>query len=95
MKEIVFFSIISILPSLVSSLSVYFIMKRKRKADAQGTELDNVEKAVSIWRELSQGLEEKLKDLQEQMDTLRVEQKKKCEECKYRKHYYARNQNQS
>ncbi len=83
----VFIALIYFIPPLISSVGVYFIMRRKRKAEAIGIELGNVEKAVSIWRELSSGLEEKVKDLELKIIDIQETQKKKCENCKYRKFY--------
>ncbi len=63
-------------------------MRRKNRADAQGSELDNVDKAVSIWRNLAQDLEKKIEELEGKIKALEDFQVKKCEGCKYRKSYH-------
>ncbi len=35
----------------------WFLARRKNNADAKSSELDNVEKAIKVWRELSEGME--------------------------------------
>ncbi len=47
MKEVVFTAIVGI----VTSLGGWFAARRKNLADVQTSELDNVEKAVKIYRE--------------------------------------------
>lgn len=53
------------------------------EAQARGTELDNVEKAVRVWRELSTELSERVKILEEKQTEL---EKKIClkVDCKLR-----------
>ena len=63
-------------------------MRRKNRADAQKTELECVEKAVTIWRNLATDLEKKIEELEEKVKALEEAQVKKCEACKYRKAYY-------
>jgi len=46
---------------------------RRAQAVARGSELDNTEKAVRIWRELAQGGEDQVKALREEVKTLRIE----------------------
>ena len=41
----------------------WFASRKKQQADIQASELDNVEKAISIWRELAQDLGKKVEDL--------------------------------
>ena len=59
MNEIITASI----PTAVTALITYFLTRRKylvdvkkAKAEAKGNEIDNVEKAVKIWRELTEDL---------------------------------------
>jgi hypothetical protein len=46
------------------------VSRKKAKEEAKTTELDNVEKAVKIWRDLSEDLSDKLKVLTEKCDHL-------------------------
>ena len=47
--------------------------KRKIKAEAQGSELENIEKAVAIWRQIASDLEGKFTALQTEVNQLRKE----------------------
>jgi peptidoglycan hydrolase CwlO-like protein len=62
-------------------------MRRKNRAEAQHSELDNIDKAISIWRSLAQDLEKKISQLESEIEFLKDGQVKKCENCKYRKYY--------
>ncbi len=42
--------------TLLTSLITYYLTRRKYLANVQGTEIDNVEKAVAIWRRMSEDL---------------------------------------
>lgn len=44
--------------------------RRKQKAEAESSELDNVEKAVAIWRQIASDLEGKFTALQTQVTEL-------------------------
>jgi peptidoglycan hydrolase CwlO-like protein len=77
----------SFLSALLSSATTYIFTRRKNRADAGNRELDNVDKAISIWRALAQDLEKKIEKLEQQMKEMEENNKKKCDSCKYRKHY--------
>lgn len=81
----------SILITIVSTLlgggigSVLTLRSQRKKADAEaeGTELDNVEKAISIWREMAETLKKELETQREKyaevnlhVDALRREVKR-------------------
>ncbi|MBV5336902.1 MAG: hypothetical protein J0653_02625 [Deltaproteobacteria bacterium] len=61
-------TIIGFLAPVISALAAYVFARRKNVADAQASELDNVDKAVTIWRKLAEQLEANLKC---EMDSLR------------------------
>ncbi len=71
MTDIIFLIISNVLTFLGSGGLFWFLtmryQRRKLKADAAGSELDNIQTAVSIWRELSQQLEVRIKDLEEKV----------------------------
>ncbi|KAF5060794.1 hypothetical protein SDC9_23461 [bioreactor metagenome] len=50
------------LPSAFTAIITWLLSRRKYKAETTTNELDNVEKAAKIWRELSEDLEKRLKD---------------------------------
>lgn len=56
-----------------ASLITWFFARRKTNADAKGAELDNVNKAVAIWREMAEALEKRL-------DEANIESQKSREE---------------
>lgn len=45
-----------IVTTLVAAFSGWFFGRRKQKAEAVSTELDAVEKAVAIWRQIAEDL---------------------------------------
>lgn len=47
--------------------------RRKQTAEAQGSELENIEKAVAIWRQIASDLEGKFTALQTEVNQLRKE----------------------
>jgi chromosome segregation ATPase len=51
-----------VIPSLLTGTTTWLFSRKKYKAETTGNELDNVEKAAKIWRELSEDLEKRLKD---------------------------------
>ncbi len=54
-------SITGLLTPIVTALAAWFFARRKNNAEAKTSELDNVEKAIKIWRTLSQDMELKFK----------------------------------
>jgi septal ring factor EnvC (AmiA/AmiB activator) len=53
---------------LASNVITWVMTRRKNRAEAKGSELDNVEKAAKIWRELTEGL---TKQFNQEIDELR------------------------
>lgn len=45
---------------ILTAIVAWFLARRKNSAEAQGTELDNIDKAATIWRNLSEQLESRL-----------------------------------
>ena len=62
--------------SFLSALAAWFFTRRKNNADAKKSELDNVEDAIAIWREMAQQLAVELKSLREENRILTQEVKK-------------------
>ena len=54
---------IAILTGAISGGFAYLFARRKNKAEAESNEIDNLSKAVTIWRELSENLEKKIDNL--------------------------------
>ena len=87
-------ALIGIFATVFSSSAVYLFTRRKYRSEVKFSELDNVDKAISIWRNLAQELKEEQKEMEKQIDMLRERIKeveegfiKKCESCKHRKFY--------
>jgi peptidoglycan hydrolase CwlO-like protein len=59
--------------SVITGLLTWMFTRRKVTAEAKGAELDNVEKAVAIWRELATDLNKKLETLSQKCDALTTE----------------------
>lgn len=79
--------VVAALSGLAVGLAPYLYSLRKERQLIRTDELDNVQKAVGIWRNLSQELEEKVKKLQERIEEIEATFKEKCDNCKYRKYY--------
>ena len=86
MNELLY-ALIALVSTLLSSSGVYIFMRRKYKAEARMSELDTVDKAISIWRNLAQDLEKKVDDLEQKIREMEEAQMKKCETCRYKKYY--------
>ncbi len=50
-------NVLLILSSVVTSIVTWLLTRRKINAEAESSELDNVAKAVKVWRELNEELE--------------------------------------
>jgi len=59
--------------STVSSAAAYLFARRKNKADAQLTEFDLVQEAITIWREQAESLKEQIEQLRAENKALRCE----------------------
>lgn len=59
------------LSAAIGAALMFLINKRKELATTRNSELDNVEKAVSIWRNMTVDLEERIKLLQGEISELR------------------------
>lgn len=80
MTEYLNFLFISLVPATIT----WLLARRKNNADAKSSELDNVEKAITVWRKLSEGMEKRFtheieelrkenSDLQQQVATVMKE----------------------
>ena len=67
---------------LITALTTYFVTMKRTKAEirgieaeASGSELDSVEKAIEIWRKLAEEMTDKMteqrNEMEKQMDILR------------------------
>ena len=59
------------LASAGASFVTWVFTRRKQTAEAEGSELDNVEKAVAIWRQTAEDLHKEINELRQQITDLR------------------------
>ena len=52
--------LVATIPTVLVSLITFLLTRKKYRVDVDSTELDNVEKATRIWRELSEELNKRL-----------------------------------
>lgn len=52
--------IFAILSTIIGSTVTWFFARRKNTAEAQGNEIDNVEKALRVYRDMLSDLEKKV-----------------------------------
>lgn len=57
----------------------WFFARKRNKAEAEAVELDNVEKAVAIWRTLATDLKAEIATLKAEVEQLRQQQA--CPDC--------------
>jgi hypothetical protein len=66
--------IIKILGSLGGGgLIGWFFTRKKTNAEAKGSELENVEHAITIWRETAEKLSARVDELSKEIDELRAD----------------------
>lgn len=59
------------LASAGASFVTWIFTRRKQTAEAEGSELDNVEKAVAIWRQTAEDLHKEINELRLQITDLK------------------------
>lgn len=65
--------------TVISAWATWYFTRRKFKAEAQGSELQNVDKAIGIWKRMAKDLEEQVGNMKKEIDTLREELQEKNE----------------
>lgn len=67
--------IINALTGVTTAAITWYAARRKNKAETYISELDAVERAVKVWRELGEGMQKKYEALHEEIEMLRSEVK--------------------
>ena len=67
--------IINALTGITTATITWYAARRKNKAETYVSELDAVERAVKVWRELGEGMQKKYEALHEEIEMLRGEVK--------------------
>ena len=65
--------IINALTGLTSATITWYAARRKNRAETYISELDAVERAVKVWRELGEGMQQKYETLHDEIEILRAE----------------------
>jgi len=65
--------IIALFSSIATGLGSWIFARKKNAAEAKSVELENVSKAVEIWREAAENLNAQLKIYTEQYEKMRQE----------------------
>jgi predicted RNase H-like nuclease (RuvC/YqgF family) len=71
-------------PSAITSIVAWFLARGKYQTEVQGSELDNVEKAIEIWRRMAEELKNEVVMLRREASELR--QKVESLETELKKH---------
>ena len=61
---------LGVMGGTIASFITWLVTRRKYKAEARHTELDNVEKAISIWKQLAEDLNVQLQKVQDKCEQL-------------------------
>lgn len=68
MEQLINALIIPLLTAFAGAFSGWFFGRRKQQAEAVASELETVEKAVAIWREIAQDLKKELAEQTEKIE---------------------------
>lgn len=60
----------TVIPPVIMAAVGYLVARKKNNAETSGSELDNVEKALAIYRSMVQDLSTKVKELEDQVERL-------------------------
>lgn len=56
--------------ALITAVITWFFTRRKQNAEIESNEIDNVEKAIKIWRDMSEGLKHQIDNLKKEISNL-------------------------
>jgi predicted nucleic acid-binding Zn-ribbon protein len=65
--------LLAVVPTVIGSAVTWFFARKKNDAEAESVELENVQKAIAIWRESATELSKKCAELTEEIGKLREE----------------------
>lgn len=57
----------------IASFITWLIGRKKETVEVQGSEINNTQEAIKIWREMAQEMSDKVKELSDKVDTLTQE----------------------
>lgn len=73
MEHLIDTLLVPVITTMAGAFSGWFFGRRKQQAEAQASELETVEKAVAIWREIAQDLKKELALQSDEIGKLREE----------------------
>ncbi len=86
--------LVGLFSTMFGSITTYAYSRRKNRAETLGIELDNANKVIAIWRELSEEQAKKVDELEIKVGELQTELKAlvrlyeaQCNNCSYKKYY--------
>lgn len=68
--------------SFLTALLGWYLTRKKQKAEVAASELDVVEKAITIWRRMAEDLGKQVEELRNEVHALRTENAKLLDELK-------------
>lgn len=68
MNQLINVLLTQVLPMIASSAATWYFTRKKNNAEASTNELENVEKALVIYRSIIHDLHEKIKILETELD---------------------------
>lgn len=69
MEELFQQVLIPTLASGLTALTTWFFARKKMASETKASELENVEKAIEIWREMAESIEAKMKEMEAEMQS--------------------------
>ncbi len=72
MNELFTFLLTNVLPPFATAVAAWLFARRKNNAEASSSELENVEKALAIYRAIIHDLHEKIKQLEEELERVQA-----------------------
>ena len=57
----------------LAGIAGWFAARRKNKAEVTRSEIENIEKVATMWRETAEELKQQVEELRQEVETLRAE----------------------
>lgn len=63
----------SLIVGPAAAVASWFAARRKNKAEVTRSEIENIEKVATMWRETAEELKQQVEELRQEVETLRAE----------------------
>ncbi len=73
--------VVSTIVGILTGIGGWIVARRKNKAETKITELDAVEKAVKVWRDLSEELQKRYDNVQKKLQEMEMEMEGLRHDC--------------